>query len=102
MVCRIDSAAATNQRKNVILQAPTGAGKTRAALLPFLTAQAKGHLFPTKCIYSVPMRVLATQFHHDYRDYVEKAGRKHELPVTIQTGESPEDPEFKGAFHDKK
>ena len=53
--------------KSVILQAPTGAGKTRAALLPFIHAwQQNGSAqFPTKCIYIVPMRVLANQFFNE-------------------------------------
>ena len=54
------------ERCNIILQAPTGSGKTRAALYPFLTAldhETEYYRdFPHKCLYSVPMRVLARQF----------------------------------------
>ena len=47
--------------KSVILQAPTGAGKTRAALSPFIENffDRDDGSTPRKCIYSVPMRVLA-------------------------------------------
>ena len=43
--------------KNVILQAPTGSGKTRAALIPLLFNLAEWAAddptkFPRKCIYS--------------------------------------------------
>lgn len=78
--------------KNVILQAPTGAGKTHAALLPFLNALEKGHDFPRKCIYSVPMRVLAKQFVSAYTARVKRAGRDDRLCVTIQTGDQSRDP----------
>lgn len=83
--------------KNIILQAPTGAGKTMAALWPFLQSWADpaGKL-PRKCIYAVPMRVLANQFDAEYK----KISREQMLlaaPPTIakQTGEHPEDPQFR-------
>ena len=81
--------------KSVILQAPTGAGKTRAALAPFIesffTTQADG--FPRKCIYSVPMRVLANQFVTEYGEMAADYSRKfrRELNVSIQTGDRPDD-----------
>ena len=70
--------------QSVILQAPTGAGKTFAALLPFFEARQQGLDFPRKCIYAVPMRVLANQF----------AAEEPPLPlrVAIQTGEHRDDP----------
>ncbi len=72
--------------QSVILQAPTGAGKTFAALLPFFEARQQGLDFPRKCIYAVPMRVLANQF----------AAEEPPLPlrVAIQTGEHRDDPQF--------
>lgn len=86
--------------KSVVLQAPTGAGKTRAALAPFVEgffdfAPAD---FPRKCIYVVPMRVLANQFEYEYREYAAAYQRKfgRELRVTIQTGEHPKDRRFEG------
>ena len=88
--------------KNVILQAPTGAGKTIAALLPFL--HARRHLdsnaFPRKCIYSVPMRVLANQFNEDYLELAQSYERRfrstQDLRVKIQTGEHADDPRLLG------
>jgi CRISPR-associated endonuclease/helicase Cas3 len=93
--------------KNVILQAPTGAGKTYAALLPWLHAT---HLtgndgnyarFPYRCIYSVPMRVLATQFHRevvdDLKSFATKTGRR-DIRTVVQTGETPEDPKLENAL----
>lgn len=87
--------------RNVILQAPTGSGKTHAALYPFLDAlddQSEFHkLLPQKCIYSVPMRVLAKQFHDEYDKTIRAYKLKYGLNVStaIQTGEQPEDREFK-------
>jgi CRISPR-associated endonuclease/helicase Cas3 len=77
--------------RNVILQAPTGAGKTHAAMLPFLHA-IEHHLdFPHKCLYAVPMRVLANQFVDEYERLVREAGRDDRIRVAIQTGEHAED-----------
>ena len=80
------------EKRNVILQAPTGVGKTRAAMLPFLNALD----FPTRCIYSVPMRVLATQFVEEYEPAVKKAGHGDKITVTIQTGEAQKAPQLTG------
>ncbi len=71
-----------------ILQAPTGAGKTHAALAPFFDAWQNGNAyFPRKCFYVVPRRVLATQFYDDYRAHAENL----KMRVRIQTGEQPND-----------
>jgi CRISPR-associated endonuclease/helicase Cas3 len=86
--------------QSVILQAPTGAGKTRAALAPFIETffDFEPHQFPRKCIYSVPMRTLANQFNAEYAhlaaSYKRKFGR--DMNVTIQTGERPEDSKLEG------
>ena len=85
-----------SQGRSVILQAPTGSGKTRAALYPFLRAWEYEDEFPRKCIYSVPLRVLATQFEEEYRRRVENFGFLKEMDVRIQTGERPADREFRG------
>lgn len=81
--------------RSVILQAPTGAGKTRAALFPFLDGwrNEDASLFPRQCIYAVPMRVLANQFEAEYReivvDYTTRFGLLNKL--AIQTGTRAED-----------
>jgi CRISPR-associated endonuclease/helicase Cas3 len=84
--------------ESVVLQAPTGAGKTTAALLPFLHAWQVGEKinFPKKCIYVVPMRVLANQFVKEYQERAASLSRlyQRELKVAIQTGDQPEDPRF--------
>ncbi|MBW2349470.1 MAG: CRISPR-associated helicase Cas3' [Deltaproteobacteria bacterium] len=80
----------------MILQAPTGAGKTRAALYPFFRAWERGQDFPSKCIYSVPLRVLANQFWEEYRDRGLNFGFTLPMDVTVQTGGRPEDPRLEG------
>ncbi len=96
------------EKKNVILVSPTGSGKTLAALLPFLQNRIYNDgLLPEKALYVVPMRVLATQFMATFKDLQEKEfapGVFNELEVwykqcgqelqALQTGESPEDPQF--------
>jgi CRISPR-associated endonuclease/helicase Cas3 len=82
--------------KSVILQAPTGAGKTRAALYPFLKAWEYEEDFPRKCIYSVPLRVLADQFEETYSKNVANFGFQRQMTVKIQTGARPDDPKLEG------
>lgn len=84
--------------KNVLLTAPTGSGKTDAALNPFLLSLSRlGAYDPIpKCIYSVPMRVLANQFIEKYRPKVTEYGAKFglNLKTDIQTGEQQDAREF--------
>lgn len=84
--------------ESVILQAPTGAGKTRAALAPFIETffDAPSATSPRKCLYAVPMRVLANQFVAEYSGYAASYKRIHhrEMHVSIQTGEQPLDRRF--------
>lgn len=86
--------------KSVVLQAPTGAGKTRAALAPFIESffDLPAETSPRKCLYVVPMRVLAHQFVAEYQEYAAAYQRVHrrEIKVTIQTGDLPKDRRFEG------
>lgn len=103
--------------QSVILQAPTGAGKTRAALAPFLQHLANSLSNPTReirlpstCRYAVPLRVLASQFFKDFAFCNQKLGmttgvglgaiyrRFDQQPVQVQTGEQPDDPQFESAL----
>jgi CRISPR-associated endonuclease/helicase Cas3 len=79
--------------KNVIMQAPTGSGKTWASIMPFLFANYKGINFPKKLIYSLPLRVLTNSLYKDVTERIDKIfnGR---IKVTIQTGENNNDPYF--------
>lgn len=93
--------------KNIFLCAPTGAGKTWAALLPFLLARRNSTLFVDHLIYVLPLRTLATTI---FTEIVaccknvfdvktlpeERTNYKNELVITIQTGEQKNDPFFEG------
>ncbi len=83
--------------KSVVLRAPTGAGKTRAALFPFLHALREGSPFPRQAIYSLPLRTLATSLYLETQAACEAAFGDSSLrpQVTIQTGEQPGDPQFR-------
>ncbi len=84
--------------ENLIIQAPTGAGKTRAALEPGIIGLSKNDIlaYPQRIVYSVPMRVLARGFVEEFtRTAKEKAWEDIWRP-RIQTGEQPEDPLFEG------
>jgi CRISPR-associated endonuclease/helicase Cas3 len=93
--------------KNIILLIPTGGGKTRASLLPFLQNCARQHgVLPEKALYMVPMRVLTTQFDENCQKILEtfkpevvqdmeSRYRQCQRPLhAVQTGERPEDPQF--------
>ena len=97
--------------RNVILVTPTGSGKTLAASLPFYQNRFFGDpLLPGKALYVVPMRVLATQFQTTSEELFEEFKKGHrgdhvqeleaiyqrfdQKVLSIQTGESPQDPQF--------
>jgi len=72
--------------KNVILSVPTGAGKTWAAIAPFLYAQKHSEIhFPKKMIYSSPLRTLTNSIYEDVLN------SKLVKETAIQTGEYNDD-----------
>jgi len=78
--------------RNVILQAPTGSGKTKAALFPYLLARREGADFPLKLLYCVPIRVLARGFYDDLK----KNGLHSNIDARLQTGEQQDDRRLEG------
>ncbi|MBW2030497.1 MAG: CRISPR-associated helicase Cas3' [Deltaproteobacteria bacterium] len=78
--------------RNVILQAPTGSGKTKAALFPYLFARVDGLDLPQKLLYCVPMRVLARSFYEDLKNNTTHA----EFDARLQTGEQQDDRKLEG------
>lgn len=95
--------------KNVIIHAPTGSGKTQAALRPFTTnLEYGGQDFPLHCLYATPMRVLSNQFYNTYDNLLKHIDKKRGTSyfrqhgyeqlktamVAIQTGEYSTDPQF--------
>jgi CRISPR-associated endonuclease/helicase Cas3 len=106
---QIESRDLHQAKKNVIIHAPTGSGKTQAALHPYTTnLQHGGHDFPLHCLYATPMRVLSNQFYDTYKDFIQYIDKKRSTSyfrqhgyeqlkmsmVSIQTGEQPTDSQF--------
>src|SRR5579859_956172 len=81
--------------RNVIVQAPTGAGKTRAALYPYLenlsryadSTYPSDAPLPLTCRYAVPMRVLAAQFEREYQSYLDKLIHTRGMDLARRYGE---------------
>lgn len=93
--------------RNIFLRAPTGSGKTWAAILPYLWAKKQGSAFVDRLIYVLPLRTLATTLYAEtverckrvFRvvcDHDARTGEKDELVITIQTGEQKNDFFFEG------
>ncbi len=80
--------------KNVILSVPTGAGKTWAAVMPFLYAKQNERTdFPQKMIYSLPLRTLANSIYSDVSKVFEE-NEIFESDAAIHTGEYKNDEHF--------
>jgi CRISPR-associated endonuclease/helicase Cas3 len=87
--------------RNVVLRAPTGAGKTWAVLAPFLFEGWEQR--PARLIYALPLRTLAQGVYEEARKAAKETryrldarqderGLELEGPfVTLQTGEQPDD-----------
>ncbi len=77
--------------RSVVLQAPTGAGKTFTALFPFLFAlfqNLEPAKFPRKLIYSVERRILVNNFEAEVKN------RNLAVETGVLTGERSEEPEM--------
>jgi CRISPR-associated endonuclease/helicase Cas3 len=91
--------------KNVILQAPTGSGKTWASIAPFVfcwkqwkEGKQNPEDFPRKLIYSLPLRTLANSLYKEVKEKIETnlPDLEPKLNIKIQTGERPDDVLFEG------
>jgi len=97
---QVEVAGLLFEGRNVLLKAPTGAGKAWAVLVPFFWEDWISR--PARLIYALPLRTLAQGIYREALDAVGKfgkpvdtAGRGSVAPfVTIQTGEQPDDPFF--------
>jgi CRISPR-associated endonuclease/helicase Cas3 len=78
------------RRENVILRAPTGAGKTIAVLAPFLFSSERTGA--TRLIYALPLRTLAQGIYRQAQEICKRLGGRFQ--VTMQSGDQPDDPFF--------
>jgi len=76
----------------VILSAPTGSGKTWAAVFPYLYAKKNNVDFADRLFYVLPLRTLARSIYNNLKDKI--AELDLQLRVSIQMGDQPEDPYF--------
>ncbi|MBI4494112.1 MAG: CRISPR-associated helicase Cas3' [Chloroflexi bacterium] len=86
---QVDLARRLMAGQNVVLRAPTGAGKTAAVLTPFLFDGWAPK--PRRLIYVLPLRTLAQSIHHTAQEELKKRSLPEDL-ATLQTGEQPDDP----------
>jgi CRISPR-associated endonuclease/helicase Cas3 len=75
-------------RQNVILRAPTGAGKTLSVLIPFLHDRRR--IGVRRMIYCLPLRTLANGIFEEARRVCQGTG----MSVSLQTGEHRDDEFF--------
>ncbi|MDI6893157.1 MAG: CRISPR-associated helicase Cas3' [Bacillota bacterium] len=75
---------------NVVLRAPTGAGKTWAAMVP-LFYEGWGQR-PARLVYALPLRTLAQGIYVEASRLAQRLAQP--VAVTLQTGEQPDDPFF--------
>ena len=87
---QIDVADALVRDGKAVLRAPTGSGKTRAALLAALAAWRCGEPLVDRVLYAVPIRSLATSLADAARQAIE--AMRLPLRVTVQMGGQEEDP----------
>lgn len=73
---------------NVLLRAPTGAGKTWAAIVPFLFSRQMRTPIADRLLYALPLRSLASSLFESTRDAIAASGFARECPVRLQTGET--------------
>src|SRR5579864_8947092 len=80
---QIDVGSRLLEGQNVVLHAPTGAGKTLTALVPFIVGKTSGRF--SRLIYTLPLRTLVRSIYSEAKRVVEKLGLS--VSVMMQTGE---------------
>ncbi|MBI4257830.1 MAG: DEAD/DEAH box helicase [Thaumarchaeota archaeon] len=75
------------RRKNTLLVAPTGSGKTEAAVIPIFTmvSETKGKALGIRVLYITPLRALNRDIFRRIIEYGEKIG----LTVDVRHGDTP-------------
>jgi len=71
--------------KSVIIVAPTGSGKTEAAVFPIMYSISKNKLKPIAAIYITPLRAL----NRDIEERISRIGECFGLTVALRHGDTP-------------
>ncbi len=71
---------------NVLLVAPTGIGKTEAAMLPVLQKLSEGDRGGIRCVYVTPLRALNRDLWHRLRELCEAL----DLRIGVRHGDTPQ------------
>jgi ATP-dependent Lhr-like helicase len=71
---------------NVLLVAPTGIGKTEAAMIPVLQRLAEGERGGIRCVYVTPLRALNRDLWHRLRELCEAL----DLRIAVRHGDTPQ------------
>ncbi len=77
---------AIQRGSNVLLVAPTGIGKTEAALLPILDSMVRQRPQPIACLYITPLRALNRDMLRRMTFFAEELG----LGVAVRHGDTPQ------------
>ncbi|MEM4878800.1 MAG: DEAD/DEAH box helicase, partial [Desulfurococcaceae archaeon] len=72
--------------KSLIIVAPTGSGKTEAAIIPIMLRIHVENKKPISCIYITPLRAL----NRDIEKRVKKLAECFDLKVSVRHGDTPE------------
>jgi len=83
---QISAAARIGQRSNLLIVAPTGSGKTEAALLPVLESLHAGTDPPIRALYLTPLRAL----NRDMIDRVQRLVAPTKLTAAVRHGDTPQ------------
>jgi len=79
---QIDAYCKLINGQSVLIIAPTGLGKTRAALAPFTRSQSQNGLLGTRLIYALPLRALARGVEEECKELC--------ISAVIHHGDEPE------------
>ena len=72
--------------EHVLLVAPTGIGKTEAAMLPILQKLSEGESEGIRCVYVTPLRALNRDLLHRLREFCDALG----LRIAVRHGDTPQ------------
>lgn len=81
---QIDAKDKLTKGRSVLIVAPTGLGKTRSALEPFVNGNSSDALLSTRLIYTLPLRALASGVVSEFK---ELSSKYHPI---IHHGDEPE------------